>query len=143
MHRIVKSCYLDMAHRIKDHGGRCSSLHGHTWKIELSLSCEDTALNSLGMVIDFGELKERFFSALDLRFDHSCILSKDDDYLDCTNMKKLNIQKLPLSHLTAETISKFFYEMAKVEFNAEGVSVDYVRVYEQLHPTESYAEYSK
>ena len=174
MHRIVKTGYVDMAHRIRGHEGKCRFLHGHTWKIELSVSCEDDQLNALGMVVDFGILAEHFFQPIQDFFDHSCILGKDDetailagqhetpegvvqrhsslDHLThdlyagpgfSAHGAKLNVKFLDFN-ITAETLSKHLFEMALVKLHAlqpYGVKVDYVRVYEQLHPTESYAEY--
>ncbi|GAA2215791.1 hypothetical protein GCM10009850_112590 [Nonomuraea monospora] len=42
-------------HRLIGYGGKCASPHGHTYKAELLLS--GTALDSLGMIRDFGDLK--------------------------------------------------------------------------------------
>jgi len=145
MYRVVKTCYLDMAHRIKDHKGKCRFLHGHTWMIELSLSNKhDNSLDELGILIDFGVIKQKFFDPIQRDFDHSCILSKGDDCIEPGGrlIEDLNICYMDFK-ITAETLAKYFYEFAVSRFKSfSQIHVDYVRVYEQLHPTISYAEYS-
>ena len=171
MFRIVKTGYIDMAHRIRGHSGPCQNIHGHTWKIELSVSCEDDKLNDLEMVVDFSVLKQEFFRHIDACFDHTCLFGKDDWkalralceeplYAGGTSPTFLKIQEaLGVSRSThckprlglhavnfnvsAERLAELFYGMALRGLESEGsrIKVDYVRVYEQLHPTESYAEY--
>jgi 6-pyruvoyltetrahydropterin/6-carboxytetrahydropterin synthase len=55
------------AHQLKMVAKKCENLHGHNWKIEVCLSGE--ALNSAGVLIDFGQLKE-ILSEIIERLDH-------------------------------------------------------------------------
>jgi 6-pyruvoyl-tetrahydropterin synthase len=54
-----------------------------------------------------------------------------------------------MSNPTAENLAKWCFDRADFEIQPlevgekRGLKVDYIRVYEQLHPTESYAEYFK
>jgi len=43
------------AHRLRGYQGKCESLHGHNWKVEVVL--EGAKLNELGMVMDFSDVK--------------------------------------------------------------------------------------
>ena len=45
------------AHRLRHLRGRCEQLHGHNWKIEVSVV--SNRLNREGIVLDFGILKEK------------------------------------------------------------------------------------
>ncbi len=57
------------AHALRGYRGRCERLHGHNWKVRVSLSGK--RLNDIGMVMDFGEIKallDRVVSALDHRY---------------------------------------------------------------------------
>ena len=168
MYRIVKSCYFDMAHRIRGHKGKCRFLHGHSWKVELCLEAEELFEN---MVVDFAEIKE-FFTRLTNHFDHKFLLGKTDreeleklltrapssgisqELVALSGALGMNPNPASLATLgietiqidpTAETLAKYFWENAVGCFArfAPRVRVAYVRVYEQLHPTESYAEYSE
>ncbi|APZ43900.1 6-carboxytetrahydropterin synthase QueD [Acidihalobacter ferrooxydans] len=43
------------AHTLRDYPGDCSRLHGHNWKLEAQVRA--TALNDVGMAIDFKAIK--------------------------------------------------------------------------------------
>jgi len=152
MYRVVRSVYLDMAHRIRGHAGKCVNVHGHTWKVEVCLSSNE--LDEQNMVMDFGEVDELLLRPLEEEFDHCWLIGKGDvtDMQNGNLFKELclvlgsslKIARLPIE-ATAETLSKYFYDRFCNALDSEGkrgVDVVYVRVYEKLHPKESYAEYS-
>lgn len=56
MYRIKILSNFSASHFLRGYQGKCENLHGHNWKVEVSVSSQD--LNSCGMVMDFGELKE-------------------------------------------------------------------------------------
>lgn len=83
---ITKTITFDAAHRLPSHCGRCSNIHGHTFKLEVSV-CSDVLVNkgsSEGMVIDYKDLKQRILDEVDSVFDHSLNLYYLDPY--CKNM---------------------------------------------------------
>lgn len=43
------------AHNLRNYKGKCEDLHGHNWKVEVSLYSKN--LDRRGMVIDFKDLK--------------------------------------------------------------------------------------
>ena len=43
------------AHRLENFKGKCESLHGHNWKVEVFLVGK--ALDSAGLLMDFGVVK--------------------------------------------------------------------------------------
>ncbi len=55
------------AHSLKDYDGKCASLHGHNWEVEVCV--RGGRLNKSGMVVDFGDLKECVRRVVS-RFDH-------------------------------------------------------------------------
>lgn len=61
---------ISSAHFIKGHQGKCKNLHGHAWKIEVTLLSDQ--LNELGMVADFSVLKGRLQDIL-APLDHGCL----------------------------------------------------------------------
>ena len=67
---------MEVAHRlVSSYSKRCQSVHGHSYLMEVTLESEQ--LNGDGMVMDFGEVKDKmnhFFDA----FDHSYIIYKND-----------------------------------------------------------------
>lgn len=57
------------AHRIEDHSGRCSAIHGHTYSVEVVV---EGPLNGLNMVIDVEALGMAVEEVIS-RLDHSYI----------------------------------------------------------------------
>lgn len=62
----VKSGFA-AAHRVVGSGGKCESLHGHNFKVELEV--EGHELNCSGMLLDFGILKKILGAVLE-NLDH-------------------------------------------------------------------------
>ena len=80
------------AHNLRNYKGKCEALHGHNWKIEISLYAN--ALNQQGMVMDFKKLKDKLEKVLS-ELDHK--------YLnELPHFKKQNP--------TSENISRFIHE---------------------------------
>lgn len=44
------------AHQLRGYSGKCENLHGHNWKVVVSVRGEN--LNDTGLLIDFGDLKK-------------------------------------------------------------------------------------
>jgi len=59
--------HIAAAHFLKGYSGPCKDLHGHTWKIEITI--QSNKLNSIGLVVDFQEMKKKFKTFLD-HIDH-------------------------------------------------------------------------
>lgn len=55
------------AHRLAMVGARCENLHGHNWKIEVTIAGEE--LDDAGVLLDFGVLKECVRGIVE-RLDH-------------------------------------------------------------------------
>lgn len=57
---VSKQIEWDMGHRVLNHHSKCSNLHGHRYKAEISLEGDliiKDGDSSEGMVIDFGDIK--------------------------------------------------------------------------------------
>ena len=57
MFEITVFSHFSGAHRLRYLHGRCEELHGHNWKIEVSVA--SNRLNQEGIVLDFGILKQK------------------------------------------------------------------------------------
>lgn len=76
----VKKFKFELAHRlVSAYSTKCTSIHGHSYIAEVVLEGEH--LNSDGMVLDFGELKDKFAHLIDA-WDHSFMFFKDDVLAD-------------------------------------------------------------
>jgi len=68
MYELELETEFAAAHRLREYEGDCERLHGHNWRVRLTLQAE--RLNALGMVADFREVKDLLGDVLD-EFDHA------------------------------------------------------------------------
>ena len=67
MYTVVKTVEVSGAHQLSlPYPSKCSRLHGHNWKIEVTLRSE--TLDENGMVLDFSRIKE-----VVMQLDHTYI----------------------------------------------------------------------
>jgi 6-pyruvoyltetrahydropterin/6-carboxytetrahydropterin synthase len=106
VYEVSKEFVFSAAHQIRMHGGKCERLHGHNWRVRVHARA--SALNRIGMVIDFAEL-QAIVMELCSRFDHR------------------NINEVPPFdevNTTAENLARWFY----VEANRRLAAIDGGRV---------------
>lgn len=67
-----------MAHALVGYEGRCSRLHGHSYRLEVTVECEASELQNggseEGMGIDFGVIKAIVERTIVEPYDHSLLL---------------------------------------------------------------------
>lgn len=80
------------AHQLRGYRGKCENLHGHNWKVVLSVKGEK--LDEIGLLIDFGDLK--------------AILKKIISELDHTNLN--DIPYFSIHNPSSEHIAKYIAE---------------------------------
>lgn len=68
MYELTVVTQFAAAHQLRKFRGKCEKLHGHNWRIEVSLTGEK--LNNAGVLIDFKEIKEATDRILE-ELDHS------------------------------------------------------------------------
>lgn len=74
---ITQDFHWDAGHRLLNHEGKCKYLHGHRYTAEVTLQAPQ--LDTLGRVIDFGEVKKIIGAWIDKNWDHNIILNPRDD----------------------------------------------------------------
>ena len=132
MYKIVTKIHFSYGHRLLDHPGKCASLHGHNGVVEIELS--GSQLDSLGMLIDFAEVKTLINSWIEEHLDHRTILKEDDPLAEVLNKageKLFLMDRNP----TAENLAWLIFKAAV----AQGLPVSAVRFWETPG---SMAEYS-
>ena len=70
--RIIE---FDAAHRLLGHESKCAHNHGHRYKVEVECAA---ALDAVGRVIDFSDIKRKFGSWIDENLDHGTIANAND-----------------------------------------------------------------
>jgi 6-pyruvoyltetrahydropterin/6-carboxytetrahydropterin synthase len=77
--RVCKEFTFDMAHVLHNYDGLCRNIHGHTYKMQVTLIGEpsiDKRSPKLGMVIDFSLLKKIVKDTVVDVFDHALVVSE-------------------------------------------------------------------
>ena len=69
LHRtmVSKEFTFDAAHHLFNYEGKCKSLHGHTYHLQIAVS---GYLDDRGMTYDFGDLKNIYKNHLEPYLDH-------------------------------------------------------------------------
>ena len=75
MYRITKGVHIHFAHHVRGHRGACISLHGHTWKFEVTVGA--TTLDDEGFVVDFAVMKREVLTPCHLLLDHALAIGED------------------------------------------------------------------
>lgn len=76
--RITKMFEFEMAHALRGYDGLCSHIHGHSYKLFVTLIGEpinDVNSPKYGMVMDFVQLKQIVKKQIIEPFDHSLLLN--------------------------------------------------------------------
>lgn len=78
--RVTKFYDFEMAHALWNYNGLCKNIHGHTYKLYVTVIGEpisDPQSSKMGMVIDFGDLKKIVKGEIVDKLDHSLVIYKD------------------------------------------------------------------
>jgi 6-pyruvoyltetrahydropterin/6-carboxytetrahydropterin synthase len=123
MFELTIKTEFSSAHNLRGYDGACERLHGHNWKVEVSVEAEDTG--PMGFVIDFKELKTNVAAIIE-RLDHR--------YLNETP---------PFTEInpSAEHIARYIHNEASALLrDKKGLCVSRVRVWESDSAAATYSE---
>lgn len=67
---VTKEQDFCAAHFLREYHGQCEQLHGHNYRVQVSVGCDE--LDAEGLVVDFMRLKEAMVEVLK-RFDHKLL----------------------------------------------------------------------
>lgn len=129
MYQLTTEHSFDSAHFFAGYDGKCGNLHGHRWRVLLTVQSETLREDrqQKGMCVDFAELKKDLRTELDA-LDHVLIIEQGS--LRESTMKALQEEKFQVVEMpfrpTAENFARYFYEL----FTLKGYPVAKVEVYE-------------
>lgn len=129
MYQLTTEHSFDSAHFLAGYDGKCGNLHGHRWRVLLTVQSETLREDrqQKGMCVDFAELKKDLRTELDA-LDHVLIIEQGS--LRESTMKALQEEKFQVDEMpfrpTAENFARYFYEL----FTLKGYPVAKVEVYE-------------
>ena len=112
MYEITVLSHFSGAHRLRYLHGRCEELHGHNWKIEVSVG--SSRLGKEGVVIDFKILKEKV---------EKILRSLDHTYLN-------DLPYFSGSEPSSENIAKYIFDRLKGELKGHHATLKKVSAWE-------------
>ena len=112
MTTVTKTVKFDAAHVLTDHQGLCRNLHGHTYRVDVSV----VQAGDGDMVIDFKELKGVLAEVILDRFDHSFIYNTgsagESEIAAVVEKHGMRTVAIPFRS-TVENLAKMFYNELK------------------------------
>ena len=121
MYELSIETQFAAAHQLRGYKGKCENMHGHNWRVQVSISSEK--LNDIGIVMDFHDLKKE---------TNEAILSLDHSYLN---------EVFPFTEInpSSENIAKWIFESLKKRLE-NSVKVNSVTVWESENSSATYYE---
>ena len=107
---------FDSAHFLKGYDGKCSNIHGHSWKVEVWFKGDSTLKDKVGILVDFSIMKQ---------------------IKDILDHKLLN--DITTVNPTAENLTELIYYACREEIMNNDIKVK-VRVYESMIDKVTYCE---
>jgi len=110
------------AHQLRGYKGKCEALHGHNWRVQVTVSSEK--LDDIGMVLDFHELKAITGEVL-VSLDHSFL----NDVFPFTEINP-----------SSENMAKWIYESIRKKILKKNCTISSVTVWENETSSATYYE---
>ena len=111
---VTKTVKFDAAHVLTNNQGLCKNLHGHTYRVDVSVS--QAADDDRDMVIDFKDLKGIANEVVCDRFDHAFIYNTESvgerEIAAVVEKNGMRTVAIPLRS-TAENLAKLFFSDLK------------------------------
>jgi len=72
---VTKVFTFDSAHFLPGYNGKCSNLHGHQWRLEVTVAGPPAGQFNIypTMICDFGDIKKIVEDRIINRHDHQCL----------------------------------------------------------------------
>lgn len=123
---VCKIFTFDAAHQLIGHKGKCSNLHGHTYKLEVVLKgvpSVEEGQSGEGFVIDFSDIKAIVKQALVDRLDHAFLAMGNEPVLETLTATSSKVALLSF-RTTAENMSSYIaYELRRASLPVYSVKL--------------------
>ncbi|WP_054940792.1 6-pyruvoyl trahydropterin synthase family protein [Paenibacillus ihuae] len=106
---VCKIFTFDSAHQLVGHKGKCSNLHGHTYKLEVVLKGKpstEAGHSDEGFVVDFSDIKAIVQQSLVDRLDHAFLAMGNEPVLETLQSSGSKVALLGF-RTTAENMSAY------------------------------------
>lgn len=121
MYHLTIHTYFAAAHNLINYQGDCENLHGHNWKVEVTVAARE--LDKAGLGIDFKVLKAHV-----------------RDLLQTLDHKYLNqLEAFQLVSPSSENIARHLFTLLSAQLDNGNVTVERVNVWESDYACASYS----
>jgi len=120
MYHLTIQTHFAAAHNLLNYDGDCENLHGHNWKVEVTV--KTATLDDAGLGIDFKILKKKTNRIMDF-LDHK--------YLN-------DLEPFKGVSTSSEHISKYIFDELNEDLQSTDVIVERVTVWESENACASY-----
>ena len=131
--KITKQFSFEMAHALRNYDGLCRNIHGHSYKMDITLAGQplhDESSPKNGMVMDFGDLKRLVNEEIISLLDHALVLNARTD-AQLVEALKQNYEKIVIVDFqpTTENLLNFIADKLKAKLS-ERVKLTRIRLRE-------------
>ena len=134
---VTKTIRFDAAHILTNHQGLCKNLHGHTYRVDVSVA--QGSGDTRDMVIDFKDLKRIASEVVCERFDHAFIYNTESagerEIAAVVEKNGMRTVAIPFRS-TAENLARMFF--GELKSRIPGLSA--VKVWETADSCAEYRE---
>jgi len=103
--RLTRVFHFDMAHVLLNYPGKCKNIHGHTYRLEVTVKgtpCNEENSPKKGMLIDFSDFKNLIQNEIIAVWDHALMIHQNTDPV-LLNALKNNYEKVITVHFQPTT----------------------------------------
>ena len=129
--RLTKEFRFEMSHALDQYQGLCRNLHGHSYKLFVTVIGEyvkNPQSNSSGMVLDFKRVKELVENSVINDFDHSIVLYKNSTFANVIKETDTKMIMFDCQPTCENLIMEFHDRITKVL--PEGIKLAKIKLYE-------------
>lgn len=121
---------ISCGHRVHGHEGKCRNLHGHNYRIHFTCVAEDGALDGVGRVIDFSQIKAKLCMWIEEHWDHRFLIWEEDPMKSHLLELDPTVVVVPFNP-TAENIAQYLVEVVgPAQLAGTGIKLSEVMVEE-------------
>lgn len=130
MLRVTYGGHFEAAHMLSYYDGKCSNLHGHSYRFNVTLSAAETD-DTTRMLLDYNEIKRVVDEVVDNAFDHALLISHvsfredaEEDLLQWAMKHSKKYFIMPYGKTTSEDMVSVIHErLASSELGVFAIDV--------------------